>query len=71
MIGSFSRTFVALLALALFAGAFAQDDNLVIGWSGAVTGPTSDAGQFVIQGSKTIAATSRTRICYQASPSPA
>lgn len=50
MIGSFSRTFVALLALALFAGAFAQDDNLVIGWSGAVTGPTSDAGQFVIQG---------------------
>lgn len=43
--------FLALLAaLLLLAGAFAQDDELVIGWSGAVTGPTSDAGQFVIQG---------------------
>ncbi len=33
---------------ALFSLAFAQE--VVIGWSGAVTGPTSDAGQFVIQG---------------------
>ena len=35
--------------LALLTCAVAQDE-VVIGWSGAVTGPTSDAGQFVIQG---------------------
>ncbi len=39
---------VALLTVALCSGATAQD--IVIGWSGAVTGPTSDAGQYVIQG---------------------
>ena len=37
------------LSLACGLVAFAQGD-IVIGWSGAVTGPTSDAGQFVIQG---------------------
>jgi len=36
-----------LLALLLSIG-LAQE--VVIGWSGAVTGPTSDAGQFLIQG---------------------
>ena len=45
------RKFVMLLALlpgVLFGASFAQE--VVIGWSGAVTGPTSDAGQFVVQG---------------------
>ena len=45
------RKFVMLLALVagvLLGASFAQD--VVIGWSGAVTGPTSDAGQFVVQG---------------------
>lgn len=41
------RLFVLLLAALTGLGA-AQE--VVIGWSGAVTGPTSDAGQFVIQG---------------------
>jgi branched-chain amino acid transport system substrate-binding protein len=36
------------LALGLFSTAWAQE--IVFGWSGAVTGPTSDAGQFVVQG---------------------
>ena len=40
---------VAALLATVFVFASAQDD-IVIGWSGAVTGPTSDAGQFVIQG---------------------
>lgn len=41
------KPFLAFV-LVLFGLASAQD--VVIGWSGAVTGPTSDAGQFVIQG---------------------
>ena len=44
------RTKVALLTLlcALFGLSHAQDE-VVIGWSGAVTGPTSDAGRFVFE----------------------
>lgn len=37
---------LTLLTLVL---SFALADEVVIGWSGAVTGPTSDAGKFVIQ----------------------
>lgn len=37
---------LTLLTLVL---SFALADEVVIGWSGAVTGPTSDAGRFVIQ----------------------
>lgn len=40
---------VATLLVGMLGGTLAQSD-IVIGWSGAVTGPTSDAGQFVIQG---------------------
>ncbi len=36
------------MVLALGGAALAQE--VVLGWSGAVTGPTSDAGQYVIQG---------------------
>ena len=43
------KKWFCILLFALFTCAFAQDE-VVIGWSGAVTGPTSDAGQFVIQG---------------------
>ena len=43
------KKWFCILLLALVTSALAQD-NIVIGWSGAVTGPTSDAGQFVIQG---------------------
>ena len=39
---------VATLLVTVFVSVQAQD--IVIGWSGAVTGPTSDAGQYVIQG---------------------
>ena len=41
------RSLFVLLAL-LLSMSLAQE--VVIGWSGAVTGPTSDAGQFVVQG---------------------
>ena len=40
---------IAIISLLLLTG-LACAQELVIGWSGAVTGPTSDAGQFVIQG---------------------
>ncbi|CAN5837944.1 ABC transporter substrate-binding protein [soil metagenome] len=40
---------VTALLVTMFVSVQAQDE-IVIGWSGAVTGPTSDAGQFVIQG---------------------
>jgi len=43
------KKWFCILLLALITNTLAQD-NIVIGWSGAVTGPTSDAGQFVIQG---------------------
>ena len=43
------KKWLGIFLLALVTCAFAQDE-VVIGWSGAVTGPTSDAGQFVIQG---------------------
>ena len=43
------RKLIGFLVLALFSLGLAQGE-FVIGWSGAVTGPTSDAGQFVIQG---------------------
>ncbi len=39
---------ITLLALMLSLGT--SLGQVVIGWSGAVTGPTSDAGQFVVQG---------------------
>jgi len=42
-------TWMLLLAGALAFGSV-QAQDLVLGWSGAVTGPTSDAGQFVVQG---------------------
>lgn len=44
---SLCKLFVVLL-MGLLGSAPAQE--VVIGWSGAVTGPTSDAGQFVVQG---------------------
>ncbi len=44
------RTIVIVVAAMLLLGAAAAQKNIVFGWSGAVTGPTSDAGQFVIQG---------------------
>lgn len=40
---------IALLAALALTTAFAQKE-VVIGWSGAVTGPTSDAGKYVVQG---------------------
>lgn len=43
------KKWFCILLLALATSTLAQN-NIVIGWSGAVTGPTSDAGQFVIQG---------------------
>lgn len=46
------RRIPTLLALfALLGAALAQSESeVVIGWSGAITGPTSDAGQYVVQG---------------------
>lgn len=41
-------TVAIVMAAAVLGTALAQE--LVLGWSGAVTGPTSDAGQFVVQG---------------------
>ena len=43
-----TKRLIVLLIAVLFTLSAAQE--VVIGWSGAVTGPTSDAGQFVIQG---------------------
>lgn len=43
---SMKKLSLTLLTLVL---SFALADEVVIGWSGAVTGPTSDAGKFVIQ----------------------
>ena len=40
---------IALLAAFALSIAFAQKE-VVIGWSGAITGPTSDAGKYVVQG---------------------
>ena len=44
------RRMLSLLLAGLLAGLGAAQDEIVIGWSGAVTGPTSDAGQYVVQG---------------------
>nr|MDQ3398437.1 hypothetical protein [Deinococcota bacterium] len=41
---------VALMVALMVLGLGWAQQTVVIGWSGAVTGPTSDAGQFVVQG---------------------
>ena len=44
------KRFLALSLVLMMSTAVVFADDIVFGWSGAVTGPTSDAGQFVIQG---------------------
>ena len=39
-----------VLSLVILISTVVYANDIVFGWSGAVTGPTSDAGQFVIQG---------------------
>lgn len=46
----FNLRILSLLLIAALVGLGFAQDEVVIGWSGAITGPTSDAGQFVVQG---------------------